>query len=88
MEPWPWTGVLETIAKHYDLEPTGGLFGLETFARIFDTIDADRGGSVDMGEMYEALQDAGMDITEEESTLCLVSSTRMVTKPLSLGHFT
>jgi Kef-type K+ transport system membrane component KefB len=63
--PWPWTGVLETIAKHYDLEPTRTADTLETFARIFDTIDADRGGSVDMGEMYEALQDAGMDITEE-----------------------
>lgn len=63
--PWPWTDVLDAIAKYYDLEPTRTADTLETFARIFETIDADGGGSLDVEEMFEALQDAGVDITEE-----------------------
>jgi hypothetical protein len=63
--PWPWTDVLDTIANSYDLELKRTADTMEIFSRIFDTIDADGGGSVDMREMFVALQDAGMNITEE-----------------------
>ena len=66
--PWPWTDILDSIAKYYDLELKRTADTMETFARIFDTIDTDGGGSVDIGEMFVALQDSGMDITEEGVT--------------------
>ena len=63
--PWPWTDVLETIAKYYELDLKRNPDTLNTFVRVFDTIDTDGGGSIDMNEMFMALEDAGMKITEE-----------------------
>ena len=63
--PWPWTDVLETIAKYYELDLKRNPDTLNTFVRVFDTIDTDGGGSIDMNEMFVALEDAGMKITEE-----------------------
>jgi len=63
--PWPWTEVLDKIACYYGA--TGGITkdNLEVFVSVFDKIDIDGGGSIDQHEMYEALIDAGLDITEE-----------------------
>ena len=66
--PWPWTDILDSIAKYYDLDLKRTAETMETFSRIFDIIDADGGGSVDVREMFVALQDSGMDITEEGVT--------------------
>ena len=63
--PWPWTEVLDMIACYYGA--TGGTSkdNLEVFVSVFDKIDIDGGGSIDQNEMYDALSNAGLDITEE-----------------------
>ena len=66
--PWPWTDILDSIAKYYDLDLKRTAETMETFERIFDIIDTDGGGSVDVHEMFAALQEAGLDITEEGVT--------------------
>jgi len=63
--PWPWTDLLDKIAKHYDLE------SIEQFVTVFDEIDVDGGGTIDTEEMFNALTTAGVKITEEGVlTLC------------------
>ena len=59
--PWPWTELLEKIASHYELE----LETAEHFEAVFSSIDTDGGGTVDQEEIYEALLQAGVDISEE-----------------------
>ncbi|KAL7549070.1 hypothetical protein ACHAWF_012339 [Thalassiosira exigua] len=61
--PWPWTEVLDKIVEHYGI--SGDNDDLPTFVAIFDKIDSDGGGEIDQEEMYEALMEAGLDITEE-----------------------
>jgi len=63
--PWPWTEVLDMIACYYGA--TGGTSkdNLEVFVSVFNKIDIDGGGSIDQNEMYDALSNAGLDITEE-----------------------
>lgn len=63
--PWPWTEVLDKIAEHYGLIGELRRDNVEIFVQVFDKIDADGGGSIDQEEMYDALTDAGLDITEE-----------------------
>ena len=63
--PWPWTEVLDKIACYYGADGGISKDDLEVFVSVFDKIDADGGGSIDQNEMYEALTDAGLDITEE-----------------------
>ena len=57
--PWPWTELLEKIASHYQLET------VEHFVAVFSNIDTDGGGTLDKDEIYEALLQAGVDISEE-----------------------
>jgi len=63
--PWPWTEVLDTICDHYGLGEEYGEEKLDIFISIFDKIDSDGGGSIDMDEMYQALSNAGIEISDE-----------------------
>ena len=63
--PWPWTDVLESIAEHYQLELNRNPETVETFNKVFASIDTDGGGEIDTQEMFVALQEVGIDITEE-----------------------
>ena len=63
--PWSWTDVLESIAEHYHLQLNRNPETVETFDQVFASIDADGGGEIDVQEMYTALQEVGIDITEE-----------------------
>jgi Kef-type K+ transport system membrane component KefB len=63
--PWPWTEVLDKICAHYGATDISSKESIGVFVAIFDKIDADGGGSIDQEEMYEALADAGLEITEE-----------------------
>ena len=63
--PWPWTTVLDTICEHYGLEADDGMEKIDVFLSIFDMIDIDGGGSIDIEEMFLALSTAGIKITEE-----------------------
>jgi Kef-type K+ transport system membrane component KefB len=63
--PWPWTVVLEKMAEYYELPNENTPENLEIFMQIFDVIDCDGGGTIDKDEMFEALTDAGLEITEE-----------------------
>jgi hypothetical protein len=51
--------LFDKIASHYELEV------VEHFVAVFDTIDIDGGGTVDKDEIYDALQEAGVKISEE-----------------------
>jgi len=57
--PWPWTELFDKIAGHYQLET------VEHFVSVFDEIDFDKGGTIDKDEIYDALQEAGVEISEE-----------------------
>ena len=58
--------VLDQICEHYGLSAgSHDSENLEVFVAIFDQIDASGGGEIDEREMYEALVNAGLDITEE-----------------------
>jgi len=57
--PWPWTELFDKIASHYELET------VEHFVAVFASIDIDGGGTVDQDEIFEALLQAGVDISEE-----------------------
>eukprot|EP00985_Skeletonema_marinoi_P005509 scaffold2388_cov201-Skeletonema_marinoi.AAC.7 len=57
--PWPWTELFEKIASHYELET------VDHFVAVFASIDIDGGGTVDQDEIFEALLQAGVDISEE-----------------------
>lgn len=57
--PWPWTELFDKVASHYELET------VEHFEAVFASIDIDGGGTVDQEEIYEALLQAGVDISEE-----------------------
>jgi len=57
--PWPWTELFDKIASHYELE------SVDHFEAVFASIDIDGGGTVDQEEIYEALLQAGVDISEE-----------------------
>jgi Kef-type K+ transport system membrane component KefB/Ca2+-binding EF-hand superfamily protein len=57
--PWPWTELFDKIASHYELET------VDHFEAVFASIDIDGGGTVDQEEIYEALLQAGVDISEE-----------------------
>ena len=57
--PWPWTELLDKIASHYELD------NVNQFVQVFATIDVDGGGTLDQDEVYDALQEAGVKITEE-----------------------
>ncbi len=63
--PWPWQDVLDKIAQHYGLADDKTKESLEVFVAVFDKIDADGSGEIDQEEMFEALADVGLDITEE-----------------------
>lgn len=63
--PWPWTDVLDKISAHYGLAGDYTRDNVDVFVTVFDKIDTDGGGSLDQEEMFEALHDAGLDITEE-----------------------
>eukprot|EP00584_Thalassiosira_punctigera_P002575 CAMPEP_0172547490 /NCGR_PEP_ID=MMETSP1067-20121228/17012_1 /TAXON_ID=265564 ORGANISM="Thalassiosira punctigera, Strain Tpunct2005C2" /NCGR_SAMPLE_ID=MMETSP1067 /ASSEMBLY_ACC=CAM_ASM_000444 /LENGTH=934 /DNA_ID=CAMNT_0013334581 /DNA_START=324 /DNA_END=3128 /DNA_ORIENTATION=- len=63
--PWPWTSVLDIIGAHYGVTDDPTQENVEIFVAVFDKIDVDGGGSIDQEEMYQALVDAGLDITEE-----------------------
>jgi len=65
--PWPWTDVLDSICTHYELTGNGSE-NIETFVAIFDKIDIDGSGDIDEEELYDALGNAGLDITEEGVT--------------------
>ena len=51
--------MFDKIASHYGLETVGH------FEAVFANIDVDGGGTIDQGEIYEALLQAGVDISEE-----------------------
>ena len=57
--PWPWTELFDQIASHYGLET------VEHFEAVFANIDCDSGGTIDQDEIYEALLQSGVDISEE-----------------------
>jgi len=63
--PWPWTEILDGIAEHYELDRKRNDETMQMFLRVFEAIDTDGGGSLDKDEMFVALQDSGMDISEE-----------------------
>jgi len=65
--PWPLTDVLDSICTHYELTGNGSE-NIETFVSIFDKIDIDGSGDIDEEELYDALGNAGLDITEEGVT--------------------
>jgi len=70
--PWPWTDVLDKIGANYGVANNASKENVDIFVAVFDKIDSDGGGSIDQDEMYQALVDAGLDITEE-GVLTLVS---------------
>ena len=51
--------MFDKIASHYELET------VEHFVAVFSNIDIDGGGTVDQEEIYEALKEAGVKISEE-----------------------
>ena len=51
--------MFDKIASHYELET------VEHFVAVFASIDIDGGGTVDQEEIYEALKEAGVKISEE-----------------------
>jgi hypothetical protein len=51
--------LFEKIASHYELET------VDHFVAVFASIDIDGGGTVDQDEIFEALLQAGVDISEE-----------------------
>lgn len=57
--PWPWTELFDKVASHYELKT------VDHFEAVFASIDFDGGGTVDKEEIYEALLQAGVDISEE-----------------------
>ena len=57
--PWPWTELFDKIASYYELET------VEHFVAVFANIDVDGGGTIDQGEIFEALIQAGVEISEE-----------------------
>jgi Ca2+-binding EF-hand superfamily protein len=63
--PWPWTVILDNIAKYYELDLKRTSTTINTFLRVFETIDVDGSGTIDTQELYTALLDSGMDISEE-----------------------
>ena len=56
---------MESIAEHYQLELNRNPETVETFNKVFASIDTDGGGEIDTQEMLSALQEVGIDITEE-----------------------
>ena len=50
---------MDKIASHYELET------VDHFVAVFSSIDTDGGGTLDKNEIYEALLQAGVDISEE-----------------------
>jgi len=63
--PWPWTEVLDKIASYYGATCNHRKENMDVFVAVFDKIDSDGGGTIDQDEMFEALTDAGLDISEE-----------------------
>jgi hypothetical protein len=63
--PWPWTVILDNIAKYYKLDLKRTSTTINTFLRVFETIDVDGSGTIDTQELYTALLDSGIDISEE-----------------------
>ena len=63
--PWPWTEVLDKIASYYGATCNHRKENMDVFVAVFDKIDSDEGGTIDKDEMFEALTDAGLDISEE-----------------------
>ena len=51
--------MFDKIASHYELET------VEHFVSVFAEIDIDQGGTIDQEEIYDALQEAGVEISEE-----------------------
>ena len=51
--------MFDKIASHYELET------VEHFVSVFAEIDIDQGGTIDQEEMFDALQEAGVEISEE-----------------------
>ena len=57
--PWPWTELFDKIASYYELET------VEHFVAVFANIDVDEGGTSDQAEIFSALLQAGVEISEE-----------------------
>ena len=51
--------MFDNIASYYEIET------LEHFEAIFANIDIDGGGTIDQDEIYEALLQAGVDVSDE-----------------------
>ena len=51
--------MFDKIASHYELET------VEHFVSVFAEIDIDQGGTIDQEEIFDALQEAGVEISEE-----------------------
>ena len=63
--PWPWIDVLDKIGEHYGVAGDPKKETADIYVTVFDKIDADGGGNIDQEEMFHALAEAGLDITEE-----------------------
>ena len=65
--PFPWDKVLDEISKFYNVEDSCYTLAekIDFFMEIFDKIDTDGGGEIDRSEMLQALENAGLNITEE-----------------------
>ena len=65
--PFPWEAVLDEISKFYKLEESCNTpkEKIDFFMGIFDKIDTDGGGEIDRDEMFQALENAGLNITDE-----------------------
>jgi len=65
--PFPWDKVLDEISKFYNVEESCYTLTekIDFFMGIFDDIDTDGGGEIDRSEMFQALENTGLNITEE-----------------------
>ena len=65
--PFPWDKVLDEISKFYNVEESCYTLTekIDFFMGIFDDIDTDGGGEIDRAEMFHALENTGLNITEE-----------------------
>jgi hypothetical protein len=59
-DPWDWSEAFDAM-----LDKKNGNVSVDDFMRLFDEIDSDGGGTVDQDELYDALQQAGVNISKD-----------------------
>ena len=60
--PWDWTVALDSMVLKL---ASGKIANLEFFLDLFEKADSDGSGDIDSDELFEVLQQAGMNVTKE-----------------------